>query len=494
MSKLKRLAQDTAIYGVGSIVPKILNWFLVPFYTRIFNDTADYGIITNLYAWVAILLVILTYGMETGFFRFANSEKDPEKVYSTSLLSIAFTSLIFVIGIFLSGNQLSHFLKIPAHPDYIFILGSIVAFDAFSAIPFARLRYDKRPLKFAFVRISMIAINILANIFFLVICPALYKSHPTLISWFYNPNYLVGYVFVANAISTFSGIIFLMPEILKAKFQFDWHICKRILSYCWPLLIVGVAGIFNQSGDKILYPYLVKNAELAKEQLGVYGANYKIAVIMVMFTQAFRYSFEPFIFSQKKDKDSKLLYAQAMHWFTIIGLLVFVGVTLFIDIVKYFIDKDYHDGLYIVPIVLLANLFLGMFFSLSVWYKLTDKTIYGAILAVFGSIITVIINILLVPKFGFLACALANLICYFSILVFSYLWSRKVYQIPYNLAKMGFYFLVAFSLFGANYYLPEINTFVSYLIKTLLVSVFVIVILFKEEQLRAYIFKLLRLK
>ena len=305
MSKLKRLAQDTAIYGVGSIVPKIMNWFLVPFYTRVLSNTADYGIVTNLYAWVAILLVVLTYGMETGFFRFANSEKNAEKVYSTSLISIAFTSLLFILFAALFHQQISVFLRIPNHPEFVLILGSIVAFDAFLAIPFARLRFDKRPLKFAFVRIAMILINILANVFFLIICPLIAKSHPSLISWFFFPDYLVGYIFVSNAISTASGILFLIPEIFKAKMDFSCRICKRILTYSWPLLIVGIAGIFNQSGDKILYPYLIKDQLIAKAQLGVYGANYKIAVIMVMFTQAYRFAFEPFIFSQKKIKIRK---------------------------------------------------------------------------------------------------------------------------------------------------------------------------------------------
>lgn len=479
------MAKDTVIYGGTTILTRMLNWLLVPLYTYMLKEQGEYGIVINLYAWTALLLVILTYGMETGFFRFAGEKSKIDNVYSTTLSAIGITSVLFLVLVFFFSEQVGVFLQYENHTTLIKVLGIILAFDAFTSIPFALLRYTNRPIRFAYIKIISVAVNIGFNLFFLILCPILIKGNLSfLISWFYNPAYGVGYIFISNLFS--SGIVFLLllPEILQARFNIDKVMLKKLLSFSWPLLIVGIAGIINQSGDKILYTFLITDPVEALKQLGIYGANYKIAVIMVMFTQGFRYAFEPFIFRHNRESDSRKEYADVLKYFTIFGMVIFLGVMFYIDVVKYFISPSYHSGLKVVPIVLIANLFYGIFFNLSVWYKLTDKTIYGAILAVTGSVITIGINLIFVPQYGYIASAWANLVCFTAMVVLSYVLSQKYFPIPYETFKILFYIAVGLLFYIVDYQFLQSGSTIDYVLKTTLFAGYLFFIVRKEGVLR----------
>jgi len=482
---MKKLAQETAIYGVSSILGKFLNWLLVPLYTYILDSSADYGVVTNLYSWTALLLVILTYGMETGFFRFANKNKEnADQVYSTTLISVGVTSLIFGVICVIFDQQLANFLRYDQYPEYISMLGVVVAIDAFASIPFAYLRYANRPIKFAAVKFLYIALNIIFNLFFLVGCPWLMKHFPATIDWFYNPHYGVGYVFVANILSTAIQTLALIPYIFKVKFNFDFALLKKVLRYSLPLLVLGVAGIMNQTLDKILFPMLKPGLEGASE-LGIYGATSKIAMVMLMFTQAFRYAYEPFIFAQNKDKNSLSSYADAMKFFIIFSLLIFLGMILYMDIFKYIIQRDYWIGLNVVPIVLVSFIFQGIFFNLSLWYKLTDKTMYGAWFSIIGTIIIVVGNVLLVPRFSYTGSAWAAFACYFVIMLISYYFGQKYMPIKYDLKTIGLYTGVTIVLYVLSLFINTPYTIVNVALKTVLMILFLALLVKRDFPLRS---------
>lgn len=473
--QMKKLAKDTAIYGLSSIIGKFLNWCLVPLYTYVLPSSADYGIVTNLYAWTALLLVILTYGMETGFFRFANkTEENPNKVYGTTLVSIGTTSLLFAALCVIFSRPIATGMGYSRHPEFIAMLAVIVAMDAFDAIPFAYLRYKNRPIKFAALKLFMIFMNILFNIFFLVLCPIIAKKAPSLIDWFYNPNYGVGYIFVANLISTLSVTLALLPDIRTANFRFDSDLWKRMLQYSFPLLILGIAGILDQTVDKIIFPFLFEDKAYAASQLGIYGACFKISMVMMMFTQAFRYAYEPFIFAQYKDKDSKEAYAEAMKYFVIFSLLIFLGMVFYLDIFKFLIRSDYWEGLRVVPIVLFSYLFQGIFFNLSLWYKLTDKTYYGAIISIIGSVVVLTINILFVPIFSYMASAWASFACYFVMMLISYFLGQKYMPIKYDLKKMGVYTLLTLVLYAVSLLISTSSMGLNLVFNTILLIFFIL--------------------
>lgn len=486
MAGMKSLAKDTAIYGMSSIIGRFLNWCLVPLYTYKLATTGDFGVVTNLYAWMALLLVILIYGLETGFFRFANDPKqgNPQTVYSTCLASLAITSTLFVLAVLLFLKPVSQALELGNHPEYIAMTAFIIAMDAFSALPFAYLRYENRPVRFALLKLLFIGLNIAFNLFFLVICPWLYRTAPAWIDWFYSPNYGVGYILVSNVISTFIVLLALFPEIARIHWRFRPELLKRILRYSFPLLILGVAGIMNQTIDKILYPLLIPDPAVAKDQLGIYGANYKIAIVMVMFTQAFRYAYEPFIFAQHKGNQKTQAYAEAMKYFIIFGLFIFLGVMFYLDILRYFIKPVYFPGLKVVPIIMLAELFFGIFFNLSLWYKLTDRTQWGAYFSVFGLIITLTVNIIFVPYLyhntsiaPYMACAWAAFICYFAMMVASWFIGQHYYPIKYDLKKIGTYFLLALGLYVIAMVFPFENLLLRLGFRTLLLLIYVVYLL-----------------
>lgn len=485
MAEMKNLAKQTAIYGLSSIVGKFLNWCLVPLYTFVLTNSAEYGIVTNLYAWTALLLVLLTYGMETGFFRFANKDKEnANSVYSSVLCCVGATSILFALLAVLFSQPIANLLGYDNHPEFISMLCVIVAMDAFGCIPFAYLRFQNRPGRFAILKLAMILVNILANLFFLIVCPKIYASHPEWISWFYNPNYGVGYVFVSNLISTLFVTAMLLPEILKAKLKVDFTTLKSILKYSLPLLILGVAGIMNQSLDKIIFPYLIPDRAFADSQLGIYGACFKVAMVMMMFTQAFRYAYEPFIFAQNKGGDKKGEYADAMKFFIIFSLLIFLGMIFYLDILKHLIRSDYWEGLRVVPIILISYLFQGIFFNLSLWYKLTDKTMYGAYFSIIGLIITLLVNVIFVPRFGYMASAAASLSCFFAITMLSYFIGQKHYPIQYDLKSIFLYAGVTALFFAIHTYSPA-QGILRYVQDTILLIIFLALIVKRDLPLRA---------
>ncbi len=452
MSEIKTLAKDTAIYGISNIVNKFLNYLLVPFYTYILATTAEYGIVTNLYSWMALVIVVLTYGMETGFFRFVNKEENnPNQVYCTTLCSLAATSLLFAAIVSIFHQPIASAMGYADHSDYIFYFGWIMAMDAFNTIPFAYLRYKKRPWKFAIIKFIGVLVNILANIFFLLLCPRIMQSAPQTIDWFYHEGYEVGYVCVSNLLSTIITSLCLLPTVLQAKFDFNSRLLRRMLRYSLPLLILGIAGIMNQHLDKIMMPYLFENAQEGNAQLGIYGACAKLAMVMMIFIQAFRYAYEPYVFAKNKDRNSVESYADATKFFAIFALLIIIGMVAYMDILRLIIAPAYWLGLKVVPIILFSYFFEGIYFNLSVWYKLTDRTIWGAVFSLIGLVIIVTLNIVLVPRIGYMGCAWASLACFLTCMLLSYIVGQKKYPIPYDLRSLCLYFGVTICLLGVYY-------------------------------------------
>jgi O-antigen/teichoic acid export membrane protein len=486
LNTYKRLAGDTAIYGVSSILGRVLNWCLTPYYSYIFL-TGEFGVMTNLYSYAAIFLVILTYGMETSFFRFASKSNNPAKVYSTALISIFITSVLFLLLFVLLKNPVAEIIQYPEHPEYIVWFAIILAIDAFTAIPFAGIRIEKKAVKFAFIKLVNIAFNIGFNLFFFTLCPWLLKNNPgSWINHIYSPEIGVGYVFIANLLASIIMLIMLMPDILKIHFQFDKIILKKLLNYGFPILIVGIAGMVSQGIDKILIPFLIPESKQPMSQLGIYGANFKLAVLMNMFIQAFRYAFEPFFFARGNSKEDPLMYAKIMKYFVIFGLLIFLGMTVYIDILKFLIDKEYHSGLKVVPVILIANLIYGMYFTQSLWYKITDRTRYGAWQSIAEMLVAISLNLLLIPLYGYMGSALALLMSYITVLTISYFLGQKYYPVPYNLKRIGLYFIITFILYLISLLFKDMHRLIQYSVGTLLIGLFgAIVFLFEKNDIKA---------
>ncbi len=481
MNPYKKLAGETAIYGMSSIIGRFLNWWLVPYYSFLFAPEV-FGVVTNLYSYVAFFLVLLIYGMETSFFRYASKSEKPEVVYSTSLISLLLTSVSFILFVSVFRDNIASLIRYSEHPEYIQWLAIILGIDAFTSIPFARLRLNNRPLKFAFVKLAGIAINIAFNIFFLSVCPAIIKSDPgSFIRFFYSPETGVGYVFISNLISSLFTLIVLMPEIFKITLKFDRKILIQMLGYGFPILIVGICGMVNQNIDKVLIPFLVPEENNPMFQVGIYGANYKLAVLMNMFIQAFRYAFEPFFFSMKSSENDKEVYSRVMKYFIIFGLFIFLGMVLFIDIIKLIIDPVYHEGLKVVPIILMANLFYGIYFALSLWYKLTDMTRYGAYMAFTGAVITLLLNILLIPFIGYYGSAIAVFVSYFVMMTTSFFWGQKYYPVKYDLLTIGKYFGVALFIYIISLITSQQTIFFKYILHILMILSFMFVVYSTEK-------------
>lgn len=481
MAGVKSLMKDTAIYGVSSIVGRFLNWCLVPLYTIMF-PAAEYGVVTYVYSVVALLLIILTYGMETGFFRFANHDRwtDPMQVYSTSLISLATTSSLFVILVLMFIQPVTHWMECDGHQSYIIMMTVCVAIDAFTAIPFSYLRYRKRPVRFATLKLINIAINISLNLFFILLCPWLMRTAPSTVSWFYDPAFGIGYIFLANLVSSVVTLLMLIPELRGFKWSFCRKLLGEMLRYSAPLLVLGVAGIMNQTIDKIMFPSLTSDPANAMEQLGIYGANYKIAIVMVMFIQAFRFAYEPFIFSRSKDKGENRYqaYHDAMKFFVIFALLIFMGVMFYLDILKYFISSHYFSGLQVVPIIMAGELFYGIFFNLSLWYKLTDKTIWGMWFSLLGLAVTIVLNVILVPRFGYMGCAWAAFVCYAVMMLTSYFVGRAKHPIGYPTARILRYVAIAAVVYIVGLYvLVTPYIYVNYIIRAVLIAGYVAIIM-----------------
>ena len=446
MAGLSSLAKDTAIYGLSSIVGRFLNYLLVPLYTATLSAAGGgYGVITNVYAYTALLLVILTYGMETTFFRFANKEgEDPQRVYSTALLSVGATSLAFAVLVVAFVGPISAAMGYADHPSYVWVMAVTVALDAFQCIPFAYLRYKKRPVKFAALKLANILMSIALNLVFFLALPAWYESTDGegLVGRIYSPEVGVGYAFYVNLFCSAALMLLLVKELTGFRYVLDRALLRRMLTYAWPILVLGIAGILNQTADKILFPYVYRGAD-ANAQLGIYGAASKIAMIMAMITQAFRYAYEPFVFGKAKDRDNRETYAKAMKYFVIFTLLAFLAVVGYMDILRHLIGRDYWEGLGVVPIVMAAEIMMGVYFNLSFWYKLIDKTIWGAWFSGAGCLVLVIVNVVFVPRYGYMACAWAGFAGYGTAMLLSYFVGQKHYPINYPVKDMALYVVVA---------------------------------------------------
>ena len=437
MQNLRTLAKDTAIYGLSSIVGRFLNYLLVPLYTaKLSAESGGYGVITNVYAYTALLLVVLTYGMETTFFRFVNKEgEDPRRVYSTILISVGSTSLAFVALVLAFIGPVSSFMGYADHPSYVWTMAMTVAIDAFQCIPFAYLRHTKRPLKFAALKLLFIVMNIALNIVCFVAMPAV-TGKPT----------DVGFAFYVNLACTASITFFFRRELTGFRYVFDRALMRRMLSYSWPVLVLGIAGILNQTADKILFPYIYHSPD-AHQQLGIYGAASKIAMIMAMITQAFRYAYEPFVFGKARDKDNRQTYAKAMKYFVIFTLMAFLVVVGYLGLLKFIIGRDYWSGLRVVPIVMAAEIMMGVYFNLSFWYKLTDRTIWGAWFSGAGCAVLVAVNVILVPRYGYMACAWAGVAGYATAMLLSYFVGQRHYPISYPVGRILSYVALAAVLY-----------------------------------------------
>ncbi len=483
MANLKSLAKDTVIYGFSSIVGRFLNYLLVPLYTQSLSAASGgYGVITNIYGYVALLLVILTFGMETTFFRFANkSEENPNTVYSTTLIAVGVVALAFVAAVLGFLPWIAPWMGYADHPSYVGVMAVVVAIDAFQAIPFAYLRYKHKPIKFATLKLLFIFMNIILNLFYFLWLPALYEQYPSVIGKIYDPSVGAGYAFYLNLVCTGTITFFFWKELTGIKYVLDRKLLKRMLSYSWPLLVLGIAGILNQTADKILYPKIDPTPN-GRVQLGIYGAACKIAMIMALITQAFRYAYEPFVFGKSRDKDNKETYATAMKYFIIFTLLAFLVVIAWIDVIKYFIASDYWEGLKVVPIVMAAEIMMGIYFNLSFWYKLIDKTIWGAYFSGIGCVVLIAINFAFVPKFGYMACAWGGFAGYGISMILSYIFGQKYYPINYPLKDIGIYTAVAAAIFAACMLVKFDAAWINIAYRSALVLIFVALI-FKREHL-----------
>ena len=470
---MKRLAGETAIYGISSIVGKFLNWMLVPMYTRVLANESDFGIITNLYAWTALLMVILTYGMETGFFRFINKQeiKFPMRVYATTLFSLAFTSVLFVMLILYALSPVSQALGYGTHPEYVGMMSVIVALDAFCSIPFAYLRYQRKAMRFAALKLLNIGLNIALVCFFLLVL---------------RPEEQVKYIFVANLVTSAVTFLLLVPDMVPGlREKASFALLRQMLRYSFPILILGIAGILNQTVDKILFPFLFDDTDYANTQLGIYGACFKVAVVMVMFTQAFRYAYEPFIFAKHRDSGGTEAYVEAMKYFHIFALVIFLGVMYYLDILKYFVAPEYYPGLRVVPIVMLGELCFGIYFNLSFWYKLTDQTQWGAYFSIIGCVTTVAVILCFAPAYGYMACAWASLLSNLLMMLLSYFIGQRRYPIPYDLRSAAFYTALAAAFYAAGM-LPEIQSeWLRLGYRTLLLLAFLAVIIWRDVPLKS---------
>ena len=467
MSEMKSLAKDTAIYGLSSIIGKFLNYLLVPLYTYALARTADYGIVTNIYAWTALLLVLLTYGMETGFFRFANREDyDAPTVYKTAYWTLFISSALFTLLVVAFHQPIANVLGYPDHAEFVEMMFATVAIDAFACIPFAYLRYQKRPLVFAALKLLFVVLNIAFNILFLVV---LGKND-------------VFYVFLSNILATTIQTVCLLPFTLPKGGRFDGAVLKDMLRYSLPLLVLGVAGIMNQTLDRILFPYLYTGAD-AQAQLGIYGACFKVAMVMMMFTQAFRYAYEPFVFAKHKDRQSVEAYADAMKYYIIFSYLILLGVIFYLDIFRYIVSSAYWEGLKIVPVVLWTYVFQGIYFNLSFWYKLTDETKWGAWFSLIGLAITLVLQVVGVPLIGYWASCGSSLVCYFVIMLLSYFIGQKKAPIPYDLKRIGLYTLLTVALLAVYYAIrltTSLNMWLLMGVGTVLIAVYLIILTRKD--------------
>lgn len=485
MSKLQSLFKDTVIYGMSSIVGRFLNYLLVPLYSYAMTaQSGNYGIVTNIYAWTALILTFLTFGFETTFFRFANkSNADVSKVFSMSMQVVGTLSLLFLCVVFCNISAIANALDYTGHPEFITMMAVVVAIDAMQAILFGLIRYKKQAWKFAGLKLLFIVTSIALNLVAFLLMPWLYDKNPDFIGQFYDPDNQAYYIFLINLVCTLFVTIFLLPELKLFRFTCDTKLFKDMFAYSWPLLLLGLAGILNLHADKIIYTQLVPGMQ-GKVELSIYGAVVKVAAIMAMLIQAFRFAYEPFVFGSSSDKNSKALYAKAMKYFIIVAILAFLTVMFYIDIIRYLIAPDYWEGIKVIPIVMIAEIFMGIYFNLSFWYKLNDETYWGAIFSSIGCAILFAVNIIFVPKYGYMACAWASFAGYFAAMLLSYIIGQKRNPINYDIKSIAGYVAVAIILYAIYALLPIGNSLARIGCNTLLLAVYVIYFVKKDLPLK----------
>lgn len=484
---IKRLAGQTAVYGLSSIVGRLLNYLLVPLYTNYFL-THEFGVLVEMYSYVVFLIVLLTYGMETAFFRFSQLQKDNGKtVFSTTLISVFATSLLFIIFTSFYSDELAAIIRYPDNPEYVLWFGIIIGLDALVAIPFARLRAENKPILFAIIKLTGIGINIMFVLFFIVFCPWVITSDWVVIAdfvkTFYNPEIGVGYVFISNLIASSATALILLPVMLRTKLRFSFSLWRVMLIYALPLMLAGMAGVVNEAIDRLMLKYMLPE-EIAMSHLGIYGAAYKVSILMVLFIQAFRFAAEPFFFAEYEKSNAREIFARVMKIFVIICMTIFLGIMLFMDVVQYFIGRDFRVGLEIVPVLLVAHVFLGIYFNLSIWYKLTGKTQYGAWITLIGAFITVSLNLILIPVWGYHGAAWVHLVCYTTMAVVSYFWGQRHFPVPYDVAKVLLIIMFGVMIYLLYSLMPDLANMLDWIVRGLLILLFwgTIVIVDKEAR------------
>jgi O-antigen/teichoic acid export membrane protein len=445
-SGIKKLAGQTVIYGLGTIVPRFLNYLLTPILTRAFLP-AEYGINSELYAYISFLNIIFTYGMETTFFNFNSKLENKQDVYNNALISLITSSVIFSLLLFLFSSTIAGALSTPnAVYPVQFIVWSIliISTDAITTIPFAKLRAENKPLKFSILKLSNVIVNFTLTIFFIKVCKSAYDNHEqNFFASLYDPEIGIGYCFLSNLLANIFTLVLLSKQIAEVRFNLNIELLKQMLRYTWPLIILGLAGMVNETLDRIILKKLMVDKSEAQVAQGIYGACYKIAILMTIFIQAFRFAAEPFFFGKSKEKDSQKSYAIIMKYFVIFCLFLFLGTVMNMDWIKYIVDEKYWGGLSVVPILLLANLCLGVVYNLSIWYKLSGETKFGAIIAITGAVITIIINVIFIPTYSYFACAWATLAAYAGMMILSYVLGQKYFPIKYNIKAISVYILTA---------------------------------------------------
>jgi len=480
------LAGQTAVYGLPTILGRMLNYALVPFFTYIFGKPADFGLNVEFFAYISFLNILFTYGMETALFNFSVSESDKNMVYSTTLRSLVVSTLALSVPFIFFSNDLANLLRYPGHTDFIWWAILIVGTDAIAAIPFAKLRQENKARRFATIKMINISINVLLNLFFIGVCKSFSEKHAgSFLGNLYNPAIGIGYSFIAQLTANIVSLVLLSKEISRIRYGFDFSMWKRMMNYSLPLLIVGFGGMTNETMDRILIKYLLPSG-IAETQVGIYGACYKISILMTLFVMAFRYAAEPFFFARQKDKDAHSLYGKVMKYFVIFCLIIFLGTTLNISWIKYFVGKEYRSGLAVVPILLLANLFLGMYFNLSIWFKLTGKTRFGMWITLFGAAITLILNFAWIPSSnvyvgGYMGSAWATFICYGMMMVLSYFIGQKYYHVDYDVVRILGYLFLAIALFFVGKYLFSAPGTVNLLLNNSLILVYLAVVILIEK-------------
>ncbi len=455
MGIIKKLASQTAIYGLSSIFGRFLNYLLVPLYTYYFS-AAEYGVVSEFYAYAGFFSVLLLFGFETGYFRFRDKETSGRDVaYSTALIFVVLVNLGFFLCITLLNARLSAALHYSEHPEYVWWFSMILALDAVAAIPFARLRAENRAFRFAAIKVIEILVTVLLSLFFIIYCPKLIAENPhSWIEHFYEPSIGLGYIFIANLMASGVKFILLAPQLKGLVWGFDRALFGRMLRYSMPMVVIGFAGIINEMLDRALLKYLLPyDFQTNMKMLGIYSACYKLSILMSLFIQAFRYAAEPFFFAYSGNSDARQVYARVLKFFVIFCVFIFLLVTLYIDFFKYFLGTEFRAGLEVVPILLLANLCLGIYVNLSIWYKLTDRTLMGAFVSLFGAALTVVLNIWWIPVLGYVGSAWATLVCYASMALISYLLGRIYYPVDYDVKRVIAYITLGVVLYLARQYL-----------------------------------------